>query len=109
MRTLKFIIDGQIIKQDPTCDFTNLIPGTEGYLQAEFSFSKEWDGCIKVASFKSAMGKEYTPQLLVKGKTCDIPNEALSKKLFRVGIIGKKGDLKLTTNYIDVYQNGGGV
>ena len=39
MRTLKFIVEGQIIKQDPSCDFTNLVPGTEGYLRAEFSFS----------------------------------------------------------------------
>ena len=41
MRTLKFIVNGQIIKQDPKCDFSNLIPASEGYLVAEFSFSKE--------------------------------------------------------------------
>ena len=40
MRTLKFIVEGQIIKQDPNCDFSNLVPGTEGYLRAEFSFSR---------------------------------------------------------------------
>lgn len=28
MRTLSFIVDGQIIKQNPECDFGNLIPGT---------------------------------------------------------------------------------
>ena len=39
MRTLKFIVDGQILRQDPTCDFSNIVPGTEGYLIAEFAFS----------------------------------------------------------------------
>lgn len=28
MRTLKFIVEGQAIKQDPNCDFSGLIPGT---------------------------------------------------------------------------------
>lgn len=28
MRTLSFIIDGQIIRKNPECDFNNLIPGT---------------------------------------------------------------------------------
>lgn len=28
MRTLSFIVEGQIIKQNPECDFSNLIPGT---------------------------------------------------------------------------------
>lgn len=28
MRTLSFIVNGQIIKKNPECDFSNLIPGT---------------------------------------------------------------------------------
>ena len=40
MRTLKFVVDKQIIKQNPDCDFSGLVPGTDGYLQAEFSFSR---------------------------------------------------------------------
>lgn len=107
MRTLRFIVDGQIIKQDPNCDFTNLIPGTEGYLQAEFSFSPEWKNCVKVASFWSAVGKEYPPQVLKDGMSCVIPPEALTKYAFKVGIIGKGPDLRLTTNKIAVKQDGG--
>ena len=41
MRTLKFKVDGQIITKHPDCDFSNLVPGTEGYLRAEFIFSDE--------------------------------------------------------------------
>lgn len=109
MRTIKFIIDGQIIKQDPNCDFTNLIPGTEGYLQAEFSFSPEWNNCVKVASFWSKNGKEYPPQILSDGKTCMIPTEAASKPSFKVGVIGKNKTMRLTTNKVVVQQNGGAV
>lgn len=107
MRTLKFIVDGQIIRKDPNCDFTNLIPRTEGYLRAEFSFSLDWNNCVKVASFWSAVGKEYSPQVLKDGKSCIIPAEALEKYAFKVGVIGKGPNLKLTTNKVAVKQDGG--
>lgn len=107
MRTLRFIVENQIIKQDPTCDFTNLIPGSEGYLEAEFSFSKEWDNCAKVAAFYSPLGKEYPPRVLADGKSCVIPFEALEKKTFKIQVIGKKKDFKIKTNKVVVCQNGG--
>jgi len=107
MRTLKFIVDDQIIKQDPNCDFENLVPGTEGYLQAEFSFSSEWNGFVKVAGFYSMMGREYEPQVLADGKTCLIPSEALERRVFKIRIIGKKGNKMLTTNKLSINQNGG--
>lgn len=106
-RTLKFIVDGQIIAPDPNCDFSGLVPGTESYLRAEFSFSSEWAGCAKVASFWSAMGREYPPQVLEDGKSCMIPAEALKKRIFKVRVIGKKGRAMLATDKVAVIQNGG--
>lgn len=108
MRTLKFIVNDQIIKKDPKCDFSNLIPGSEGHLKAEFSFSSEWDGCVKVASFWGSFGKEYPPQVLEKGRMCIIPKEALAKRSFKIQVVGKKDSLKLSTNKVEVLQNGGG-
>lgn len=108
MRTLKFIVDGLIIKQDPNCDFSNIVHGTEGFLQAEFSFSNEWDGLVKVAEFYSALGKEYPARLLYDGKSCIIPVEALQKCVFKVRILGQ-GKIKLCTNKVEVHQNGGKV
>ena len=107
MRTLKFIVDGLIIKQDPNCDFSNLVPGTEGYLRAEFSFSPEWNGCVKVASFWSAVGDEYPPQVLTDGASCIIPTEATQRYAFKIGMIGKNATTKLLTNKVIVKQNGG--
>lgn len=107
MRILKFIVDDQIIKQNPKCDFSNLVPGTEQYVQAEFSFSPEWNGYTKVAAFWSLFGKEYPPQVLKDGKTCIIPTEALKRRAFKIQIVGKKKDTKMTTNKIQINQNGG--
>lgn len=106
MRTLNFIVEGQIIKPSPSCDFANLVPGTEGYLQAKFAFSSEWNGCTKVVEFRSK-GIEREPQLLTNGETCAIPAKALKSKTFTIRVIGKNNDLKLTTNRLTVTQNGG--
>lgn len=107
MRKLKFIVDGQIIKPDPSCDFSNLVPGTERYLEAEFSFSPEWNGYAVVASFWSALGREYMPQV-IKSNGCVIPAEALKKRTFKVQIIGQlPNGLKIKTNKLAVCQNGG--
>lgn len=39
MRILKFIVDKQIIRRDPNCDFSNLVSGTKGYLKADKGLS----------------------------------------------------------------------
>lgn len=109
MRTLKFIVEGQIIKPDPSCDFSGLVPGTNGYIQADFSFSKEWSGYAKVAAFYSVMGVEYEPKKLIGGEHCLIPLDALKRRVFKVRVIGKKGDSKMMTNKLAVKQNGGEV
>ena len=106
MRTLKFIVNSQIIERDPTGAFSGLIPGTTRYLQAEFSFSSEWNGTARVAGFASVF-KEFPATILEDGKTCMIPAEALVGKRFKVYVVGKKDNLKLTTNKVEVIQNGG--
>lgn len=109
MKTLRFIVENQIIKKDPNCDFSYLVPGTKGYLIAEFSFSKEWEGMAKVVGFYSPLGREYPPRALADGKTCVIPFEALDKRIFKIQVIGQSPDFKqkLKTNKVAVYQNGG--
>lgn len=107
MRTLKFIVEGQIIKPDPECDFSNIVPGTEDYLEAEFQFSSEWTGYVKVAAFWSIMGREYPPSVLTDGKKCTIPAEALKRRSFKMSLVGKNGTSKITTNKIEITQDGG--
>ena len=107
MRTLKFIVDKQIITPDPSCNFDGLIPGTVGYLQAEFSFSKEWLDCAKVIAFWSPFGREYPPQVLKDGRSCIIPAEALAKHSFKIQVIGQRENYKLITNRLLIKQNGG--
>lgn len=106
MRTLEFIVDGQTIKKNPSCSFEGLVPGTDGYLQAKFSFSREWNGLVRVAGFWSGF-KECPPQILEHGTTCVIPAEALVNKRFKIRVFGRNNEILLSTNPIEICQNGG--
>ena len=101
MRTLKFIITAQNIQKDPDCDFTGIVAGTQGYLQAEFLFSQEWQGCRMAAIF-SCMRKEY-PQPIKNG-SCVIPAEALEWDNFGVRVVGQRDSYRITTNEVKVKQ-----
>lgn len=106
MRTLEFIVEGQTIKKSPSCNFDGLVPGTDGYLQAKFSFSKEWNGTARVVGFWTNR-QECPPKILKDGRTCMIPAEALVNKRFELQVLGKREDLVISTNKIEIVQNGG--
>lgn len=107
MRILKFSVDGQIIDKNEMCDFSNVVRGTSGYLRAEFSFSPEWNGCVKVAGFYSIYGEEFKPQVLDANNGCLIPAEALKRESFVIRVFGKKKDYVITTNRFIIKQSGG--
>lgn len=102
-RVLKFIVDGQKIKKDSSCDFSGIVRGTSGYLKAKFDVSSEYNGCVIAASFW-CMGKEYAMPLT--NFECNIPNEALVWKNFYVSITGMKNGYKIKTNKVLVLQEG---
>ena len=101
MRVLKFIVDAQRIYRDPDCDFTNIVSGTQNYLQAYFSFSPEWHDCTLVASFWRG-DKEHA--VLIQDGLCDIPAEVLTGRTFGLSLIGQRDEYRITTNRIIVRQ-----
>lgn len=104
MRTLRFIVQGQRLKPAPGCDFTGLVPGTVGYLRAQFEFDSEWNGCAKAASFFRLGGKEFAAP--ITNGSCLIPAESLTKEVFQVSVTGARQGFRITTNRIDVHQGG---
>ena len=108
MRTLRFTVNDQIVDKDHNCDFSGLVPGTKGYLEAEFAFSPEWKDTVRIAEFYSSMGRELPCRILRDGYLCDIPEEAVKRRTFKIRVIGmKKSGAILTTNKVVVSQNGG--
>jgi hypothetical protein len=104
MRTLKFIVSGENITQDPSCDFSGLFPGKED-IRAEFSFSDSWEDALKVAGFFSILGNEYEPQV-IENNACMIPTEALKYPAFKMQLFGDNGYFYISTKEITIYQGG---
>lgn len=104
MRLLNFNVDAQKVTKAPDCDFTNIVAGTSGYLRAHFTFSPEWNDCVKIAQFWRGE-KEHA--VLIENGECDIPSEALKGPTFRVSVTGKRGEYRITTDRVLVRQGGG--
>ena len=105
MRVLRFIVDGEKIYQDPLCDFGGLFQERNCDVQAEFTFSHNWDDKTKVAAFLSIRGAEYEPQVL-QDNTCMIPPEALDRAAFKIQVLAKKGNTSISTNKLVILQTG---
>lgn len=105
MRILKFIINSQQIGPDPSCDFSGIVPGTAGYLKAQFSFSAEWSGLVKVAEFRRYLCDEPVSVPIINGE-CAVPDTVTGGKAWYVKIIGKRGDVILPTCNCKVEQEG---
>ena len=104
MRTLRFVVDKQLLQKDPACDFSNIVPGTSGYLSAKFTFSEEWLGCAKVAVFRYN-GEDHAVKL--EDDACEIPPEALAGSKFKVSVKGARpGGYCITSTFTTVRQEG---
>lgn len=103
MRILEFTIDKQLVAPNLQCDFTGIVPGTKGYLVAEFSFSDEWKYCRKVAVFKRAKEEYFVP---LKDNRCEIPEEVLKYTSFRLSVIGERDGYRIISNEMEIRQNG---
>lgn len=67
------------------------------YLTCKFTFSEDWDGVTKSATFFPTKGEPYTQILEDDG--CVVPHEVIKTPLFKVSVFG--GDL-ITTNKVIV-------
>lgn len=104
MRILKFRVESQKISKDPSCDFKNIVKGTQNYLYAKFYLGDGWRGCKVAASFW-CLGKEY-PVVLSGNGICAIPEKALIWNKFGVSLTGMKdgGKYIIKTNIVEVDQ-----
>lgn len=105
MRELKFIVTGQQISKDPSCDFSGLVPGTSGYLKAVFSFDDAWKGCEKIVEFRKYLSSDPESIRLVND-SCMIPEEALTRNSFKVSVIGIRPGYRIKTGNVEVKQDG---
>lgn len=104
MRTLEFNIEKQRLNKNRDCDFSGLVAGTVGYLQAKFFFSDDdWKRCsTRVARFW--IGEQEYAERLDTSDCCVIPHEVLTGSKFEVSVVGAAPGYRIETNKISVRQ-----
>lgn len=104
MRILEFEIEKQRLKKRQLCDFSGLVAGSVGYLQAKFYFSEnEWGSCSDIVA-RFWIGDKEHAALLDKNNSCAIPPEVLTGDKFEVSILGVAPGYRIETNKISVRQ-----
>jgi hypothetical protein len=102
MRTLRFNVSGQELIRAPGCDFSNIIAGTSGYLQAAFEFGADWDGTVRVAAFYPYPQSEEVAALITDGACITVCDT------FKIGVVGQRENgQRITTNLITIKQERG--
>lgn len=103
MRVLEFEVKGQRLLKKRSCNFSGLVAGSIGYLQAKFDFSEEWSDCtIKIARFW--LGEEEHAMTLDENNTCQIPDKVLKSESFDVSVLGACPSYRIKTNKTKIRQ-----
>ena len=106
MRMLSFMVDGDTIVKDPTCDFRGLSSVKDEFVKAKFTFSEEWAGAVIVLGITS-FRYEYDPIIVGKDGRCQIPTKVFQRSIFDLQLFGRNREVRLKTNPLKINQNGG--
>lgn len=104
MKTLRFLVKGQMIKKDPAFPFYKMVAGSSNYYKAKFTMDASWTGYSCLAHFEADGYEKYVP--IIDGEAA-FPDEIMQYKKFFVSVIGRKGDSTLLTNKNRIIQIGG--
>lgn len=94
MRILRYKVQGQNIIRDNTCDFSNIVRGTDNYIKLVFDWSEDWIYKAKVISLRNSGGIETN--LAVK-ESVVLPEVVTNGSMFSFALYGKDNIEKVQT------------
>lgn len=105
MRILEFDVNGQSLIKSKNCNFSGIVPGSDGYLKSHFTFSNDWAGTVKVAEFRTHASSEPVSVPIINNE-CMVPADVTGGDRWYVKVIGKRGDVLIPTGNCRVRQEG---
>ena len=93
MRTIKFKVNQQRIRNKNS--ICHVYKGTDNYLNLEFEFDENWDGCKKAISFIRPEKKELA--MILNNDSIIVPSEAFGDTQLEFYIVGKNDDYRIET------------
>lgn len=94
MRILRYKVQGQNIVRDSTCDFSNIVRGTNNYIKLVFDWDEDWRYKAKAISFRNSEGIETN--LAVK-ESVVLPEIVTNGSMFSFVLYGKDSTEKIQT------------
>lgn len=94
MRILRYKVQGQNIIRDDTCDFSNIVRGTNNYINLLFEWDKDWWNKVKVISLRNAEGIETS---LAFKENVVLPEIVTNGSMFSFVLYGKDNIEKVQT------------
>lgn len=81
---LEFSVSNQLLSR---LDAAKVVADSENYLECGFSFSRDWDGTVAVATFGHRKVAEPISVRIVDGK-CRVPHEVIKTHGFQLSVYG---------------------
>lgn len=94
MRILRYKVEGQNIIRDNTCDFSNIVRGTNNYIKLVFEWDEDWRYKAKVISLRNAEGTETN---LAFKENVVLPEVVTNGSMFSFVLYGKDNIEKVQT------------
>lgn len=94
MRILRYKVQGQNIIRDSTCDFSNIVRGTNNYIKLVFEFDEDWRYKVKVISLRNSEGVETN---LAFKENVALPEVVTNGSMFSFVLYGKDNIEKVQT------------
>lgn len=95
MRILRYKVKGQNIIRDNTCDFSNIVRGTNNYIKLIFEWDEDWRYKAKVISLRNSEGIETNFAV----KESAVLQEVITNgSMFSFVLYGKDNIEKVQTN-----------
>lgn len=94
MRILRYKVEGQNIIRDNTCDFSNIVRGTNNYIKLVFEWDEDWRYKAKVISLRNAEGIETN---LAFKENVVLPEVVTNGSMFSFVLYGKDNIEKVQT------------
>ena len=94
MRILRYKVQGQNIIRDSTCDFSNIVRGTNNYIKLVFEWDEDWRYKAKVISLRNAEGVETN---LAFKENVALPEVVTDGSMFSFVLYGKDNIEKVQT------------
>lgn len=102
MRDIILNLSEQTLSKIGSCDYNNIVRGSNNYLRIVLKTDIQWNNMVKVITVRTLGGIEYNTIYELTGVL--LPKEVTKNSYFEVLVTGKNGNQLVKTNSVIINQ-----